>query len=104
MELIAVITTTASMEEAKAIAEGLVLRKLSACVQISQIESFFTWKGKLGQDREYRIVIKTTAERYDEVEKAVKEMHSYELPAIYAVPVTHVYEPYGEWVTDNSQS
>ena len=96
MELIAVITTTASGKQA--IAEGLVLR-VSACVQISQIE--LTWKAvQIGNT----IVIKTTAERYDEVEKAVKEMHSYELPAIYAVPVTHVYEPYGEWVTDNSQS
>jgi periplasmic divalent cation tolerance protein len=40
---------------------------------------------------------------YQAVEKAIRELHSYELPAIYAVPLTKVFEPYGDWIKTNSQ-
>lgn len=103
MALIAVLTTTASKDEAQAIARALVEQGLSACVQISAIESFYVWEGTLQQDPEYRVVAKTTEEHYPEVERAIKELHSYELPAIYALPLSHVYAPYREWVERGSQ-
>ncbi|MGI6149290.1 MAG: divalent-cation tolerance protein CutA [Firmicutes bacterium] len=103
MKLLAVITTTASQEEARRIAAEVVQRGLGACAQISEIESFYTWKGAVQQDKEYRVVIKTTAELYGVVEQAIKAMHSYELPAIYAVPLVQVYTQYAEWVEDNTK-
>ena len=102
MKLIAVLTTTGSREEAESIATQLVDRRLAACVQIEEIDSVYTWKGATQSDREYRLFIKTSAARYPDVEAAILEWHTYELPAIYAFAVEHAYEPYAEWVASNS--
>lgn len=103
MTCLAVITTTASREEAQALAQALVEQGLAACVQLEEIESFYIWKGSVQRDMEYRVVAKTTEERYPEVERAIKEMHSYELPAIYGVPLSYIYAPYAQWVESSSQ-
>lgn len=102
MALLAVITTTATEEEARAIARALVDRGLAACVQISALESFYIWQGAVQQEPEYRVVAKTTEERYPDVEQTIKELHSYELPAIYGLPLYPVYAPYAEWVRTSS--
>ena len=102
MDLIAVLTTIDSEEGARQIAAALVDRKLAACVQVSRIESFYSWEGKTQNDAEYRLVIKTSAERYEDVEAAILQLHSYELPAIYSVDLARVHTPYAEWVRDNS--
>ena len=102
MDIIAVLTTTDSAERARQIAEALVDRKLAACVQISEIDSVYSWQGAIQKDREYRVMAKTLASRYDAIEAAIRELHSYDLPAIYAVELTEVFAPYAEWVADNS--
>lgn len=102
MKIIAVHTTVASLEEARLIAKTLVERKLVACAQISAIESFYTWKGGVQNDQEFRLLLKTTDAQYKAVEAAVLDLHSYELPAIYAVALEHVYEPYAAWVEECS--
>lgn len=98
MSLIAVVTTVASRDEARAIAASLVERGLVACAQISQIESFYRWQGELQQEPEFRLLVKTVRERYGEVEAAIRALHSYELPAIHAFELAEVYPPYREWV------
>jgi periplasmic divalent cation tolerance protein len=102
MKIIAVLTTTGSLEQAQTIAAALVERRLAACVQISSIESVYTWQGATQNDREYRLVAKTVAGNYAEVEAAIRELHSYDLPAIFAVDVSEAFEPYARWVEDNS--
>jgi periplasmic divalent cation tolerance protein len=104
MDIIAVLTTIDSAERARAIADALVKRKLAACVQISEIDSVYSWQGAIQNDREYRVVAKTVAGRYAEVEAALRELHSYDLPAIYAVELVDVYPPYADWVADNSSA
>ncbi|HHW09138.1 MAG TPA: divalent-cation tolerance protein CutA [Firmicutes bacterium] len=104
MGCIAVVTTTASLEEARAIGRALVERGLAACVNISEIESFYVWEEAVQNEKEYRLVIKTTEERYRDVESAIKDMHSYTLPAIYAFDLKYVYEPYVEWIRSNSKA
>ena len=101
MDIIAVLTTTESLEQARAISEALVQRKLAACVQVSSIESFYTWEGGMQQDQEYRLLIKTTQERYDEVQSTILELHSYDLPAIVAFEFSHAYTPYADWVSES---
>ena len=101
MDIIAVLTTTESLEQARAISEALVQRKLAACVQVSSIESFYTWEGATQQDQEYRLLIKTTRERYDDVQSAILELHSYDLPAIVAFGLSHAYTPYADWVSES---
>ena len=98
MDIIAVLTTTDSRAEAQTIASALVERKLAACVQISSIDSVYTWEGATHNDPEHRLLIKTTRERYPNVESAIIELHSYELPAVIAIDISHAYTPFAEWV------
>jgi len=100
MTLIAVFTTVATREAARAMARAVVERKLAACAQISEIESFYTWNGQVQNEPEFRILFKTLATRYAELEAAIRELHDYELPAIHAVPVEHAFAPYAAWVED----
>ena len=102
MNTIAVLTTIDSEERARAMAESLVERKLAACVQISAIDSVYEWQGAIQNDREYRLMAKTLASRYADIEAAIRELHTYELPAIYAIELTEVFAPYADWVAENS--
>lgn len=95
---IAVVTTVDGLDQARSIAAALVERRLAACVQVSKIESVYRWQGAVQQDDEYRLLVKTTRERYAEVEAAIVAMHPYELPAIFAVDAVFAYEPFADWV------
>ena len=102
MDCIAVLTTVGSRDAARALARTLVERGLVACAQISEIESFYRWDGALQDEREWRLLLKTVEARYAEVEAAIRALHAYELPAIYALPLAHAYAPYADWVRDGS--
>ena len=101
MTPIAVVTTVASPAEAQRLAQALVQRRLAACAQVSQIQSVYRWQGEVHNEPECRVVIKTTRERYAQVEQAIRELHSYELPAIHALAFEAVYAPYGEWIAQS---
>jgi periplasmic divalent cation tolerance protein len=102
MRPIAVITTVASREEAQRVACTLVERGLAACAQISEIESVYRWQGEVKQEPEFRILLKTTDERYEQVESAIRDLHSYELPAIHAFAFEHVFPAYAAWIAENA--
>ena len=99
---IAVFTTAGSLEDARKLATTLIEQELAACAQISEIESFYTWENEVQNESEFQILFKTTRERYKDVEKAILELHSYDLPAIYAVDIDDIHEPLGEWIADSS--
>jgi periplasmic divalent cation tolerance protein len=101
MSTIVVMTTTDSLDEARSIAASLVERKLAACAQISSIQSYYAWQGSVQNDDEFRLLVKTTDQRYADVEAAILELHSYDLPAIVAFDITRSYGPYADWVADN---
>lgn len=101
MKLIAVVTTVAKREDALRLAHALVERKLAACAQISAIESVYSWKDEIQHEPELRVLFKTTDERYALVESTIRELHSYELPAIHAFALEHVYPAYAEWIAEN---
>ena len=98
MTAIAVVTTVGSKKEARRMAHALVDAKLAACAQISKIDSVYTWKGKIESGKEYRVLVKTVEARYASVERAIRDMHSYELPAIHAFAFEHVSKAYGDWI------
>ena len=102
MQLIAVYTTVATREDAQRLARAVVERGLAACAQIGAIESFYTWKGAVQHEPEWRIVFKTRADRYDGIEQALRELHPYELPAIHAVAVERAFDAYAAWVIEGS--
>ena len=104
MTAIAVVTTVGSRKEARRLALALVEAKLAACAQIEKIESVYAWKGAIETNKEYRVLFKTTEASYSAVERAIRELHAYELPAIHAVPFSHVSTAYGRWIEDNSSA
>lgn len=79
-------------------ARALVEQRLAACAQISEIESIYRWLGEVQQGAECRIVFKTTRERYAQVEQMIRQLHSYELPAIHALAFDAVFAPYAAWI------
>lgn len=101
-QFLLVVTTVGQRDEANALARTLVERGLAACAQISEIESYYAWQGAVQHDLEFRVLFKVAPDGYDAVEHAIRELHSYELPAIHAIPVVQAYAPYREWVEANS--
>ena len=101
MTPIAVVTTVGSRAEAQAIAHALVERRLAACAQISDIHSVYRWQGEVQSADECRVVLKTTRERYAQVEQAIRELHGYDLPAIHAWTFDAILAPYAEWIVQS---
>ena len=101
MTPIAVVTTVGSRAEAQALAQALVQRRLAACAQISDIHSVYRWQGQVQQADECRLVVKTTRERYAQVEQTIRELHGYELPAIHAWTFDEIHAPYADWIVQS---
>jgi periplasmic divalent cation tolerance protein len=98
-----VVTTTDSEDEAERLARGLVEARLAACVQIvGPVRSAFRWEGSVSVETEWQLVVKTAAERVDELTAWLAAEHSYEVPEVIAVPVVGGYGPYLRWVTDET--
>lgn len=102
MDLLAVYTTVATREDARTIARALVERRLAACVQVEPIESFYRWAGEIVQEPEYRLLAKTTEDRWQVVEDAIRSLHPYALPAIHAVELEEVHAPYARWIIEST--
>jgi periplasmic divalent cation tolerance protein len=101
-EAVVVFMTAANADEARRIADRLVEVQLAACVQIlPEIESVYRWKNEVQREKEVLLLAKTTDDRFNELEKEVRAMHSYETPEIVAVPVTGVSAPYRAWLLDS---
>jgi periplasmic divalent cation tolerance protein len=101
-DAIAVFMTTANREEAARLAQMLVEKRLAACVQVlPEIESVYRWQGEVERQPEVLLIAKTTAARFEELEKEVIAIHSYETPEIVALPLAAVSKPYLDWLTAN---
>lgn len=98
------LTTTGSQEEADRLAELLVTQRLAACVQITSIDSWYAWEGRVTHEPECLLLIKTRADLYPEVEAAVLANHSYELPEIVQIPITRGLEGYLGWIEENTRA
>lgn len=98
-----VLTTAGSEAQAVALARGLVERRLAACVNILAAAcSIFRWKGEIVEEEEKILLIKIRAERFEEVRAAIRELHSYEVPEIIAVPIEDGDPDYLAWLAANA--
>ncbi|MCS7285693.1 MAG: divalent-cation tolerance protein CutA [Anaerolineae bacterium] len=98
-DFIVVLITTNSFEEALKIGRILVEEKLAACVNVvPEVFSFYWWEGKVQEDKESLMVVKTTASSFPALEGRVRELHSYTVPEIIALPIREGYKGYLDWV------
>jgi len=101
MNEIVIFITSGSEEEAKKLARVLVEEKLAACVNIlSGVESLYWWKGKIESSKEWMLVVKTQGKMVNKVVKRVKEIHSYEVPEVIALPIVEGNKDYLQWISD----
>jgi periplasmic divalent cation tolerance protein len=97
---IALVTTVATLEDARRIGRALVERRLAACAQIAAIESFYRWEGAVQNEPEFRLLLKTTAAGRAALEAALLAMHPYQLPALHATRLDHAHPAYAAWIDD----
>ena len=93
-----VITTTSNKEEAEKIAQVLLKEKLAACIQVSNIKSYYTWKDSINADEEFQLSIKCKSEDYNEIENCIKVNHSYEVPEIIQIAIEQGHPDYLNWI------
>lgn len=96
-----VLVTTSSKEEGEAIAASLVESKLAACVTLLPVQSIYTWQGKVNNDSEWQLMIKTRLDKFAELSAKIKSLHSYQVPEIIAIPIIAGSQSYLDWIGDN---
>jgi len=94
-----VMTSVGTEQQAVEISEELISRRLATCINIVPcLRSIYRWKGKVCEDTEYLLLIKTPERLFDDVSSAIREFHSYELPEILALPVSAAETNFHQWV------
>jgi periplasmic divalent cation tolerance protein len=98
-EHITVLTTTDSAEHAEQLARAVVEARAAACAQIDgPIRSVYWWDGELQTEQEWRLLFKTPAAKYAELEAAIKAAHTYDTPEIIAAEIEHGSAEYLAWL------
>jgi len=94
--------TTANKREAEKIVKELLNRRLIACANIiGHVISHFWWQNKTEKADEFLILIKSNQKLFNKLTKTVKELHSYEVPEILAIPIIEGYQPYLRWLNSS---
>lgn len=102
MSAIVVVTTVGNEEQANALAREIVARRQAACVNIVPgVRSVYRWQGKICQDGELLLVIKTQASEFDGIAETIREIHNYELPEILAFDVERGEASFLGWIRDS---
>lgn len=100
-DALVVLVTVGSESEAETIAGALLDERLAACVTIGgPIRSVYRWQGRIADDREWQLVIKTRVALFDALADRVRALHSYDVPEIIGLPVTAGSPTYLEWLEE----
>lgn len=98
-EITLIMTSVGTEQQAVEISEELIERRLATCINIVPcLRSIYRWKGKVCEDTEYLLLIKTPQRFFDKVSDAIREFHSYELPEILGFPITNAESNFHSWV------
>jgi periplasmic divalent cation tolerance protein len=98
-DVIIAITSVGTEAQALTIGEALVRRRHAACVNmVPSVRSIYRWKGKVSEDSEYLLIIKTLAREYPDVAATIRELNSYELPEILSFGLRDADRRFCEWI------
>ena len=93
--------TVGSKAEAREIGKALLEERLAACVNIvPAVSSIYFWEGRICNEQELLLIIKTTTIIYARLEKRIKDLHSYEVPEIISIPLEQGSAKYLKWIKD----
>jgi periplasmic divalent cation tolerance protein len=96
-----VFMTASSKEEALTIVRVLLEERLIACANImDSVSSFFWWQGKIEEEKEVLAIMKSHERLFKKLSKRVRELHSYEVPEILALPIVNGSPSYLDWIKD----
>jgi periplasmic divalent cation tolerance protein len=98
-EAIVVLVTAGNAAEATRIAESLVGDRLAACVNVvGSVRSIYRWQGEMCSEEEILLVVKTTRDNFAALDERVRELHSYDVPEVIALPIDLGSAPYLDWI------
>jgi periplasmic divalent cation tolerance protein len=101
---VVVFVTAGSLEQGQAIARALVEERVAACVNIvSPIQSVYRWQDQVHDDQEVLLIAKTAAAMFDQLATRVRQLHSYEVPEIIALPIVAGAEDYLQWIDEQTR-
>jgi periplasmic divalent cation tolerance protein len=99
MGAIVVVTTVGTEDQANLLAREIVARRQAASVNILPgVRSFYRWKGKICQDSELMLIVKTQEAEFEGLKATIRELHTYELPEILAFGVTRGSQEFLDWI------
>jgi len=99
MDTLFVYVTAKDNTEAKLIAKTVVKERLAACANVlGAIDSVYWWQGRVCEDSETALVLKTSAERKVELISRIRELHTYECPCIVCLPITDGNRDFLKWI------
>jgi periplasmic divalent cation tolerance protein len=98
-QAIVVLVTAASKQEAARIGRALVKAELAACVNVlPEIRSIFRWEGKVSEEREVLLIVKSRGDLFGRLATEVKRLHSYQVPEVIAFPIVYGAADYLAWI------
>lgn len=100
---IVVLVTCESAKQARAIARAMVSRRLAACGNVVEapMRSIYRWKGKVESAKEFLLILKSSRRRFAAIDAAVRQLHSYDVPEIIALPVMEGSRGYLDWIAES---
>jgi periplasmic divalent cation tolerance protein len=104
MSYIVVIMTTPNIEEATKIVRSLLKERLIACANIvGPVSSVFWWQGKIDEENEFLVLMKSNKNLFERISERVMEIHSYDVPEIIGLPIVEGLPPYLDWLKTSLQ-
>ena len=100
MKIVNLLLTCANDKEAEKISQALLKKHLAVCIKKTKVSSSFLWKGKIDKDNEILLLMDSVEEKFAEIEKEIRKLHSYETFVLMAVPVIKVSKGIEEWMKD----
>ncbi|NJK40416.1 MAG: divalent-cation tolerance protein CutA [Acaryochloridaceae cyanobacterium SU_2_1] len=104
LQYVMVFVTIGSQKEAIVLSKHLVEQQLAACVSLFPVTSVYAWQGKIEQEQEWQLVIKTQQHQFTNLEATVCQYHMYQVPEIIAVPIIAGSQPYLNWISTQMSS
>ena len=98
MSIITLFLTCANIDEADKITQVLLDKKLAVCIKKSKVSSSFLWKGSIGKSEEILLIMDSIEEKFAEIEREVRKIHSYSTFVLLAVPAVKASKGIEEWV------